>query len=88
MTPWLLAAGDFVPIGGMDTANHALASYLARRGEGDIHLVAHRVSSDLSAYPSIHVHGVPRPFGLHSLGEPLLTKIATRRAREILAAGG
>ena len=88
MTPWLLAAGDFVPIGGMDTANHALASYLARRGEGDIHLVAHRVSSDLSAYPSIHVHRVPRPFGLHSLGEPLLTKIATRRAREILAAGG
>ena len=88
MTPWLLAAGDFVPIGGMDTANHALASYLARRGEGDIHLVAHRVSSDLSAYPSIHVHLVARPFGLHSLGEPLLTIVATRRAREILAAGG
>ena len=88
MTPWLLAAGDFVPIGGMDTANHALASYLARRGEGDIHLVAHRVSSDLSAYPSIHVHRVPRPLGLHSLGEPLLTRVATRRAREIRAAGG
>ena len=88
MTPWLLASGDFVPIGGMDTANHALASYLARRGEGEVHLVAHRVSSDLSARPSIHVHRVPRPFGLHSLGEPLLTRIATRRAREIRAAGG
>jgi glycosyltransferase involved in cell wall biosynthesis len=88
MTPWLLASGDFVPIGGMDTANHALASYLARRGEGDVHLVAHRVSSDLSAYPSIRVHHVPRPFGLHSLGEPLLTRIATRRAREVRAAGG
>ncbi len=88
MTPWLLASGDFVPIGGMDTANHALASYLARRGEGDVHLVAHRVSSDLAAYPSIHIHRVPRPFGLHSLGEPLLTSIATRRASEVRAAGG
>jgi len=88
MTPWLLASGDFVPIGGMDSANHALASYLARRGEGAVHLVAHRVSSDLSAQPSIHVHRVPRPFGLHSLGEPLLTRIATRRAREVRAAGG
>ena len=88
MTPWLLASGDFVPIGGMDTANHALASYLARRGEGDVHLVAHRVSPDLSAYPSIHVHRVPRPFGLNSLGEPQLRRIATRQAREVRAAGG
>ena len=88
MTPWLLASGDFVPIGGMDTANHALASYLSRSGVGAVHLVAHRVSSDLSALPSIHVHHVPRPFGLHSLGEPLLTRIATRRAHEVRAAGG
>ena len=43
MTPWLLASGDFVPLGGMDTANHALASYLARRSNGAVHLVAHRV---------------------------------------------
>ena len=88
MTPWLLASGDFVPLGGMDTANHALASYLARRGEGDVHLVAHRVSPDLVALPAIHVHHVPRPFGLHSFGEPLLTNIATRRARHVRASGG
>jgi glycosyltransferase involved in cell wall biosynthesis len=88
MTSWLLASGDFVPLGGMDTANHAFASYLARRGEGDVHLVAHRVSADLVALPAIHVHHVPRPFGLHSFGEPLLTSVATRRARRVRASGG
>lgn len=88
MTPWLLASGDFVPLGGMDTANHALASYLARRGNGDVHLVAHRVSPDLVAFPAIHVHHVPRPFGVHSFGEPLLTTVATRRARHVRASGG
>jgi glycosyltransferase involved in cell wall biosynthesis len=88
MTAWLLASGDFVPLGGMDTANHALASYLARRGEGDVHLVAHRVSPDLVALPAIHVHHVPRPFGLHSVGEPLLTNIAAREARRVRVSGG
>ena len=28
MTPWLLVAGDFTPLGGMDAANYALARYL------------------------------------------------------------
>jgi glycosyltransferase involved in cell wall biosynthesis len=88
MTPWLLASGDFVPLGGMDTANHALASYLARQSNGPVHLVAHRVSPDLAALPQIHVHQVPRPFGVHSLGEPLLTTIATRHARVIRRSGG
>jgi glycosyltransferase involved in cell wall biosynthesis len=88
MKSWLLASGDFVPLGGMDTANHALASYLARRGAGDVHLVAHRVSTDLAALPRVHVHRVPRPFGVHSFGEPLLTSVATRRARAIRRSGG
>jgi glycosyltransferase involved in cell wall biosynthesis len=88
MKSWLLASGDFVPFGGMDTANHALASFLARRSAGDVHLVAHRVSSDLAALPRVHVHRVPRPFGVHSFGEPLLTSVATRRARTIRRGGG
>jgi glycosyltransferase involved in cell wall biosynthesis len=88
MTPWLLASGDFVPVGGMDTANHAFASFLARRAGADVHLVAHRVASDLSSRPGVHVHKVPRPFGLHTLGEPLLTSVATRRSRDILRSGG
>ena len=88
MTPWLMAAGDFVPIGGMDTANHALASYLARRGQGAVHLFGHRISADLAGFPDVHVHHIPRPLGMHSLGEPLLTMMATRAARRIRAAGG
>ena len=84
MTPWLLASGDFVPSGGMDTANHAFASYLARRAGGDVHLVAHRVAPELAAAPGVHVHRVPRPFGFHSLGEPLLTSVAARRSRDVL----
>jgi glycosyltransferase involved in cell wall biosynthesis len=88
MKSWLLAAGDFVPLGGMDTANHALAGYLARRGAGDVHLVAHRVSPELAALPCVRVHRVPRPFGMHSLGEPLLTSVATQRARAVRRSGG
>jgi len=88
MMPWLLASGDFVPSGGMDTANHAFASYLARRAHADVHLVAHRVAPELAASPGVHVHHVPRPFGFHSLGEPLLTSVAARRSRDVLRSGG
>jgi len=88
MTPWLLASGDFVPLGGMDTANHALAYYLARQSNGPVHLVGHRVSADLAALPQVRFHQVPRPFGVHSLGEPLLTAIATRHARVMRRRGG
>ena len=76
---WLVAAGDFVVTGGMDAANHALASYLARSGR-ETHLVAHRVAPELAALPGIHVHRVPRPLGLHLLGFPLLDAAARHRA--------
>lgn len=88
MTSWLLASGDFVPVGGMDTANHAFASFLARRDAADVHLVAHRVAPELASRPGVHVHRVPRPLGSHALGEPLLTSIATRRSRDVLRSGG
>ena len=44
----MIVAGDFVRTGGMDAANHALASFLARGGR-ETHLVAHRVADDLAA---------------------------------------
>jgi glycosyltransferase involved in cell wall biosynthesis len=88
MTEWLLASGDFVPAGGMDTANHALASYLARRDGANVHLVAHRVAPDLSGHASVRVHRVPRPFGMHTLGEPLLTHLGHRHARAVRRRGG
>lgn len=68
---WLLVTGDFSPLGGMDRANHTLALYLARTG-AEVHLVSHRVWDDLKAFPNVHVHLVPRPFGKHMLGAPLL----------------
>lgn len=82
MSAWLLATGDFTTLGGMDRANHALASYLARHGR-PVHLVAHRVAPDLSAAPGVHAHLVPRPFGAHLIGAPLLARAAARAARQL-----
>ena len=48
MAPYVIVTGDFVPTGGMDMANLALASYLAERGV-ELHLVAHRVDTGLAA---------------------------------------
>jgi hypothetical protein len=47
MTEWLMIAGDFTPLGGMDRANHALAMHLARGSGSVMHIVAHRVWPDL-----------------------------------------
>jgi glycosyltransferase involved in cell wall biosynthesis len=82
MSPWLLATGDFTTFGGMDRANHALASYLARHGR-PVHLVAHRVAPDLAAAGGVHTHLVPRPLGAHLIGAPLLARAAARQARAL-----
>ena len=81
---WLIVAGDFVLQGGMDRANRELARYLA--ADAPVHLVAHRVDPELAAHPNVTVHIVPRPFGKHLLGQPLLAHTgrqwAARLARE------
>jgi glycosyltransferase involved in cell wall biosynthesis len=79
---WLAATGDFAAHGGMDRANYALASWLAGHGR-DVHLVAHRVAADLAARPEVTVHGVPRPFGAHLVGAPLLARAARRVRRRL-----
>ena len=73
---WLLVAGDFTPLGGMDAANHALARHLASRDE--VHLVTHRAWPDLAALPNVTVHRVWRPFNRHLLGSPLLSRTGQR----------
>ena len=80
MTPWLIVAGDFARTGGMDAANHALASYLARSGRV-AHLVAHRVEPELAVMPNVVVHRVPRPLGSHLLGFPLLSWAGSYQAK-------
>ena len=74
-----MASGDYTPLGGMDRANHALALSLAARGD-ELELVTHR------AWPDLHRNGVvvtpvPRPFGAHLLGTPLLSAIGGSRVR-------
>jgi hypothetical protein len=94
MTSWLLIAGDFVPLGGMDRANHALALHLAGREAATraVHVVAHRVWPDLERSASVTLHRVRRPLGSHLLGAPLLAAEGERRARgfrgRVIANGG
>jgi glycosyltransferase involved in cell wall biosynthesis len=85
VTPWLLVAGDFTPFGGMDAANHALARYLAARGE--VHLVTHRASADLAALPAITVHRVWRPFDWDFLGGALLARRGQEVWRQLVPRG-
>ena len=92
MTNWLLVAGDFCPLGGMDRANHALAAFLANRGDL-VTVVTHRSWPDLDAL-GVLKQRVPRPFGSHLLGAPLLAGAAERAARQaspgtrVVASGG
>ncbi len=83
MRTWLLVAGDFTPCGGMDMANFALARYLSRAVK--VHLVAHSVSPELTALPNVRLHAVPRPFGVHRFGEPILRSTAGRVQRSLAA---
>jgi glycosyltransferase involved in cell wall biosynthesis len=84
MSVWLLVAGDFTTWGGMDSANHALACYLARQaqsggngaGEPEVHLVSHRVAPALASMTAVRVHQVARPFGAERFGEPLIRRTA------------
>ena len=79
---WLLVAGDVRPSGGMDIANHALASYLARQ-PSTLHLVTHAATVELVSASNVRVHRVPRPFGAHRLGFPLLRAAARRVHRQL-----
>ncbi|SEU26773.1 glycosyltransferase family 4 protein [Stigmatella erecta] len=87
MRPYTLIAGDFVATGGMDRANLALASHLARRGH-PVRLVAHRVSDELRALPNVRFIPVPKPAGAYLLGEPLLDAAGRLWALRTLAEGG
>src|SRR5260370_14258174 len=87
MKPYLLVSGDFVTSGGMDRANHALASYLARNGHC-VHLVAHRAAPDLLAQPAVHLHTVPKPAGSYMLGSFWLDHWGRRCAASIVPERG
>ena len=60
--PWVLVAGGFHQLGGMDKANSALAEFLLAQGH-PVHLVAHQVASCLAAHSRVTVTRVDRPAG-------------------------
>ncbi len=87
MSRFLLVSGDFVKTGGMDRANHALASYLADRGD-EVHLVAYRAAGDLRSRPNVTLHQVVKPLNSYFLASPLLDRAGRLWARRIAGQGG
>jgi glycosyltransferase involved in cell wall biosynthesis len=87
MKPWLIVTGDFVTTGGMDVANYALASHLARAGH-EVHLVAHRVADDLLALPNVHWHEARKPLNSYYLGRKYLDRLGRKWAAKIAGRGG
>ncbi len=86
--PYAIVTGDFTPWGGMDRPNYELAWHLAERRGAEVHLVSHRVASPLSSHPNVVWHRVPRPFGRHAIGAPLLDRRGRGVARWVARAGG
>lgn len=84
--PYVLISGDFVKTGGMDRANHALASYLSGRGD-EVHLVAFRVGGELLERPGVTWHRVPKPLGSYSLGLPMIDSAGRKVAARLMPRG-
>jgi glycosyltransferase involved in cell wall biosynthesis len=84
---WILVAGDFTPLGGMDRANHALAMHLAADRREEVHLVGHRAWEDLTSQPNVTLHRIWRPLGSHTLGKPLLAALGRRRVGSLAGNG-
>jgi glycosyltransferase involved in cell wall biosynthesis len=76
-----IVTGDFVPTGGMDRANFALADYIARQGY-DLNLVAHRVDATLADRSTVTVHPVSKPLNSYFLGAPLLSRKGVEVGKE------
>lgn len=77
---WVLVGAGFHRGAGMESANAALASYLADRG-CKVHLVCHHADEELQRHPMIEVSRVALPAGSFFLGEWLVNS----RGKEIAA---
>lgn len=82
-----LVSGDFVPTGGMDMPNLALADYLARAGHR-VHVVAHRVDPALLQSEKVRFYRVPKPLDSYFLGAPLLDFAGRRVGARVFERGG
>jgi glycosyltransferase involved in cell wall biosynthesis len=70
---WVIVAGGFHDLGGMDRANAALAAHLLERG-ARVHLVGHEIDRRFRDHPRAVCHAVPRPRGLPAAAESLLSR--------------
>lgn len=82
-TPVIMVSGDFVPHGGMDAGNWALARHLADRSDLELHLVAHRIHADLEGHPRVHFHQASKPLRSNLLGFPLVALKGRSLARRL-----
>jgi hypothetical protein len=82
-SPWVIVAGGFHELGGMDKANAALARYLLSQNI-PVHLVAHKIAEDLSE-SATRSYVVERPFNSFLLGERALDVVGRRVARAVTA---
>ncbi len=81
--PWVLVAGGFHQAGGMDRLNAALARELVAGGLR-IHLVAHRIASDLAADPLVTTHVVDKSGGSFFLGQRILDQKGKAVAAQVV----
>lgn len=79
--PWVIVAGGFHDLGGMDKANSALARYLLEQNV-PVHLVGHRISDEFRQSGAT-IHLVPRPLNSYLLGEQALDFQGRQVARKI-----
>ena len=71
MRRYAIVTGDFVKTGGMDRANYALASYLARQDQ-NVTLIGFRADSDLLTGRNVELRRVPKPMNSYTLSSPIL----------------
>lgn len=86
-TPVILISGDFVPYGGMDAGNWALARHLATDPNLELHLVAHRIHDDLTSQPSVRFHQVQKPLRSNFLGFPCIANEGRQVSRSLQSRG-
>jgi glycosyltransferase involved in cell wall biosynthesis len=87
LRPYLIISGDFVSTGGMDVANLALATHLARSGR-EVHLVGYRAAQELTSKRNVIFHRVPKPLNAYTLGAPILGATGLLRAAALSRAHG
>ncbi|WP_394838051.1 glycosyltransferase family 4 protein [Pendulispora rubella] len=71
MRTYAIVAGDFVKTGGMDRANYALASFLARAGRS-VTLIGFRADTELTSNRNVEFRAVVKPKNSYTLAGPFL----------------